>query len=46
MQWQLERGLILAGFVAAAVILMFVGWESHRDTVRVNEAAGTPHVAY
>jgi CHASE3 domain sensor protein len=39
MQWQLERGLILAGFIASAVILSLVGWESYRDTVRVAEAA-------
>jgi PAS domain S-box-containing protein len=39
MRWQLERRLVLAGFVAAALILVSVGWESHRDTVRVAEAA-------
>src|SRR6267143_2834207 len=39
MQWQLEKSLILGGFIASAVILALVGWESYRDTVRVAEAA-------
>src|ERR1700740_3015846 len=34
-----ERRLILGGFVAAAFILLVVGWESYRDTIRVAEAA-------
>ncbi|PYU02297.1 MAG: hypothetical protein DMG38_00805 [Acidobacteria bacterium] len=34
-----ERHLILAGFVAAAAILLVVGWESYRDTIRVAQAA-------
>jgi PAS domain S-box-containing protein len=34
-----ERRLILVGFVAAASILLVVGWESYRDTIRVAEAA-------
>jgi PAS domain S-box-containing protein len=46
MQWQLERRLILAGFLAAAIILVFVGWESHRDTVRVDEAADARKYSY
>src|SRR5712691_8830056 len=40
MRWRLERRLILAGFVAAAVILVLVGWESYRNTARFAEAAG------
>jgi PAS domain S-box-containing protein len=44
MQWQLEKRLILAGFIASAVILALVGWESYRDTVRVaNAAAARKH---
>src|ERR1700674_3250807 len=39
MQWQLERRLVLGGFIASAVILALVGWESYRDTVRVAQAA-------
>jgi len=39
MKWKMERRLILGGFIASAVILAFVGWESYRDTVRVVEAA-------
>src|SRR6267378_2813325 len=39
MQWQLEKGLIVGGLIASAVILALVGWESFRDTVRVAEAA-------
>jgi len=34
-----ERRLILGGFVAAAFILLVVGWESYRDTIRVAQAA-------
>src|ERR1700757_2861686 len=34
-----ERRLILVGFVAAASILLMVGWESYRDTIRVAQAA-------
>lgn len=34
-----ERRLILAGFAAAASILLVVGWESYRDTIRVAQAA-------
>lgn len=34
-----ERHVILWGFVAALTILAFAGWESHRDTVRIAEAA-------
>ncbi len=46
MRWQLERRLILAGSVAAAFILMFVGWESYQQTVRVNESADARKNSY
>jgi len=35
----MERRLILWGFAAAASILVFVGWESYRNTTRFAEAA-------
>jgi len=38
MKRKLEKRGILWGFVAAAAILAFVGWESYRYTVRVDEA--------
>lgn len=34
-----ESRLIFAGFVVAAAIMLVVGWESYRDTLRVTEAA-------
>src|SRR5438477_2217834 len=37
--WMQESRLILAGFIAAAAIMAFVGWESYRDTTRVAVAA-------
>ena len=46
MRWRLERSLILAGFLAAAVILPLVGWESYRDTVRVAKAAQARRHSY
>jgi PAS domain S-box-containing protein len=39
MQWKMERHLIGWGFVAAAVILVFAGWGSYRNTTRFAEAA-------
>ena len=42
----MERHLILWGFVAALAILAFAGWESHRDTVRVAEAASARKQSY
>jgi PAS domain S-box-containing protein len=39
MQWKTERHLIGWGFVAAAIILVFAGWESYRNTTRFAEAA-------
>jgi len=38
MQWKMERHLILWGFVTAAFILVFAGWESYRNTTRFAEA--------
>jgi PAS domain S-box-containing protein len=46
MRWQSEKRLVLAGFVGAALILVFVGWECHRDTVRVAEAAEARKSSY
>ncbi len=46
MRWQVERRLTLAGSVAAAFILMFVGWESYQQTVRVNESADARKNSY
>ena len=40
MQWKIEKHLILWGFMAAAVILLFSGWKSHQNTTRFAEAAG------
>jgi PAS domain S-box-containing protein len=40
-RWPRERRLIIIGFVAAAVILLLVGLESYRDTIRVADAAAT-----
>src|SRR5438105_6570494 len=37
--WMQESRLILMGFIAAAAIMAFVGWESYRDTTRVAVAA-------
>src|SRR2546422_7007446 len=39
LKWKMERRLVSWGFVVAAAILVFVGWESYRYTVRVDEAA-------
>src|SRR5437868_2934869 len=38
-RWPREKRLIQIGFVAAAGIMLLVGWQSHRDTIRVAEAA-------
>src|SRR2546429_8832489 len=40
--WMQESRLILVGFIAAAAIMAFVGWESYRDTTRVAVAAAAP----
>src|SRR5712664_1662201 len=39
MKWKMERRLIFWGFLVAAGILAFVGWESYRYTARVDEVA-------
>jgi PAS domain S-box-containing protein len=39
MKWRLERRLAFWGFLVAAGILVFVGWESYRYTARVYEVA-------
>lgn len=46
MRWQLERRLILAGFISAAVVLALVGWESYRHTIRVAQAAEARRHSY
>jgi len=46
MRWQIERRFILAGFVAAAIILAFVGWESYRETLRVDQASDARKQSY
>src|ERR1700719_194379 len=38
-RWPREKRLIHVGFVAASGIMLLVGWESYRDTLRVAEAA-------
>ncbi len=38
-RWPRKKGLIHIGFVAAASLLLLVGVESYRDTIRVAEAA-------
>src|SRR6266404_9652664 len=38
-RWPREKRLIQFGFVAAASLLLLVGLESYRDTIRVAEAA-------
>ena len=39
MRWKLESHLVLWGFVLAAGILVFAGWESYRSMVKVSTAA-------
>jgi hypothetical protein len=39
MQWQLDKRTALAGLVACTLIMLLVGWESHRDTARIGEAS-------
>jgi PAS domain S-box-containing protein len=38
-RWLRQKRLIHIGFVAAASLLLLVGWDSYRDTLRVAEAA-------
>src|SRR5882762_658409 len=39
MKWQMERRLVFWGFMVAAGILVFVGWESYWYTARADQAA-------
>jgi PAS domain S-box-containing protein len=39
MKWKMEGRLVFWGFLVAAVILVFVGWQSYRYMIRVDEAA-------
>src|SRR6266852_5983311 len=39
MKWKMGNRLVLAGFVIATAILVFVGWQSYRNTARFAEAA-------
>jgi PAS domain S-box-containing protein len=39
MHWKIGRQLVLWGFAAATTILVFAGWESYRNTMRLVEAA-------
>src|SRR6266849_4746776 len=38
-KWKMGNRLVLAGFVIATAILVFVGWQSYRNTARFAEAA-------
>jgi CHASE3 domain sensor protein len=40
------RRLVLWGFVAAATILIFAGWETYRNTARLIEAAEVRKTSY
>jgi len=46
MKWKMERRLVFWGFLVAAGILVFVGWESYWYTVRVDEAADARRHSY
>jgi PAS domain S-box-containing protein len=39
MKWNMGNRLVLGGFVIATAILVFVGWQSYRNTARFAEAA-------
>src|SRR5260370_36580108 len=39
MKWKMGNRLVLGGFVIATAILVFVGWQSYRNTERFTEAA-------
>src|SRR6266446_8003832 len=39
LKWKMDRRLVSWGFVVAAGILVFVGWESYRYTARIDEIA-------
>src|SRR5216683_3025818 len=46
LKWKMERRLVSWGFVVAAAILVFVGWQSYRCTIRVDEAADARKQSY
>ena len=46
MKWKMGNRAVVMGFGIATAILAFVGWESHRDTVRVDEAAAARKNSY
>jgi len=39
MKWKMGNRLVLAGFCVATAILVFVGWQSYRNTARFAEAS-------
>src|SRR2546425_7301668 len=39
MKWKMGNRLVLAGFCIATAILVFVGWQSYRNTERFTEAS-------
>ena len=39
MKWKMGNRLVLAGFGIATAILVFVGWQSYRNTARFAEAS-------
>src|SRR6266851_9558931 len=39
MKWKMGNRLVLGGFVIAMAILVFVGWQSYRNTARFAEAS-------
>src|SRR2546427_1354163 len=39
MKWKMGNRLVLGGFVIATTILLFVGWQSYRNTARFAEAS-------
>jgi PAS domain S-box-containing protein len=39
MKWKMGNRLVLTGFVIATAILVFVGWQSYRNTARFAEAS-------
>src|SRR5882672_8405703 len=39
MKWNMGNRLVLGGFVIATAILVFVGWQSYRNTARFAEAS-------
>jgi PAS domain S-box-containing protein len=46
MEWKTGRHLVLWGFAAATIILIFAGWESYRNTARLIEAAEARKSSY